>query len=121
MSVDWKEFPAAGARQWVVKLLYILASFWETLHFYLVTTQRRNVEIAPLSESVFLPSLFCCLEHPLNNISLPVLLSYSVILLLPFLLHVSMGILSTRVLLTSSRIPAMGTKGQPFRSKFVSL
>lgn len=37
-----------------------------------------------------------------------------------FLLHVSKGTPFTRVLLTSSRIPAMGTKAPLFRSKFVS-
>lgn len=120
VSGDRKKFPAAVL---LVKRLSILASVLGNCIFLLL-------RILPFIVLLLLNSFFFNLFFSAFQVSLekhfsacfPLLFCNSFFYLPhPFLLHVSMGILSTRVLLTSSRIPAMGIKGQPFRFKFVSL
>lgn len=81
MSGDRKKFPAAGAGRRVVKLLSIMASVLGSIAFlfYYSTKKKCSNESVCAAEYFFTFSVLPSSEHLLNNISLLVLLSYSVI------------------------------------------
>lgn len=122
VSGDRKEFPAAGAGRQFVKRLSILASVLGNFAFFFYDVLFLYICCFFWNSFFYLlrSAVWVSLEQHFSA-CFPLLFCNSFFYLPPFLLHVSMGILSTRVLLTSSRIPAMGIRGQPFRFKFVSL
>lgn len=83
LSGDSKKFPAAGAGRRVVKLLSIMASVLGSIAFlfYYSTKKKCSNESVCATELkyFFTFSVLLSSEHLLNNISLLVLLSYSVI------------------------------------------
>lgn len=106
-------------------LRYITCWRWKRGNNLLRSGERRNTTILLLNQWLYFlaSSALCCkLWVCPSHLFFPASLhSFFFSFHLPlFLLHVSKGTPFTRVLLTSSRIPAMGTKTPLFRSKFVS-